>query len=146
MSERTLESYFTDWESCYFGFGYGSGEPHILPALRTFFVLCPPPDAQHRGYDYKVLEHALTPTVAWLLINALGQADVIEYGSSPRYAWLTNKGYRLREFVLSKTAEELIELAGAFDQEQPSCQPDTCNCGPNGYEAGKRCLNPFYQE
>ncbi len=145
MTERTLESYFVDWESHVFGFGYGTGEPHVLPALHAFFALCPPPDADSRGYDYRALEAALTPAVAWLLINALGHADVIEYGSSPRFAWLTEKGYRLRAFVLGKTPDELVALACEFDQEQPHCAPSYCNCGPTGYEEGKKCRNPFYQ-
>ncbi len=145
QTARTLESYFVDWESEVFGFGYGTGEPHTIPALRTFFVLCPPPDADHRGYDYQALEHALTPTVAWLLINALGKADIIEYGTSPRYAWLTEKGYRLREFMLSKTPDELVALVCEFDQEQPHCGPRNCNCGPNGYREGP-CPNPFYHD
>lgn len=32
--ERTLESYFADWESSAFGLGYGTGEPHTLAALK----------------------------------------------------------------------------------------------------------------
>lgn len=143
---RALESYFVDWEGEVFGFGYGSGEPYIMPALRAFFDMCPPPNADHRAYDYEKLETALTPTVAWLLINAMGKADVIEYGTSPRYAWLTPKGYRLRDFVLSKTADELIALVTEFDQDQPHCGPRCCNCGPTGYVEGKLCPNPFYHD
>lgn len=151
MSNRTLESYFIDWEGEAFGFGYGSGEPHIIPALRHFFEMVPPP-SDDRPYsnggpwDYVMLEKELTPIVAWLLINVLGKTNVIEYGSSPRGAWLTQKGYRLQAFVLSKTADELIDLATVFDQEQPHCGPRCCNCGPNGYEEGKLCPNPFYHD
>lgn len=146
QTARTLESYFIDWEAEAFGFGYGSGEPHTIPALRTFFVLCPPPESDRRGYDYQVLEHALTPAVAWLLISALGKADVIEYGTSPRYAWLTPKGYRLREFMLGKTPDELVELVCSADQEHPFCSRHYCNCGPNGYEKGKTCPSPFFHD
>lgn len=145
-NERSLESYFADWESHVFGFGYGSGEPFTVPALRTFFVLCPPEDAQKRTYDYQVMENALTPTVAWLLMSAMGHADIIEYGSSPRYGWLTPNGYRLRDFVLSKTPDELVALATEFDQDQPHCAPDNCNCGPHGYDAARKCPNPFWRE
>lgn len=143
--ERDLSSYFVDWESHVFGFGYGSGEPHTVSALRAFFVLCPPDDASSRTYDFQVIEHALTPTVAWLLISALGHADIIEYGSSPRYGWLTPNGYRLRDFMLSKTPDELVALTTEADQEQPQCGPDVCNCRPDGYEAGRKCPNPFWQ-
>lgn len=24
------------------------------------------------------------------------------------------------------------------------CAPDVCNCGPKGYEQGRRCPNPFW--
>lgn len=145
--ERDLNSYFVDWEAHVFGFGYGSGEPHTVPALRTFFALCPAEDAEHRGYDYQVLEHALTPAVAWLLINALGHADVIEYGTSPRYAWLTPNGYRLRDFVLSKTPDELVNVVtGARENDLFGCRPDGCNCGPDGYDPKRKCPNPFWRE
>lgn len=143
---RTLESYFIDWEGETFGYGYGSGEPHIIPALRTFFELCPPLDAKQRAYDYFALESALTPTVAWLLINILGRAKVIEYGSSPRHAWLTDRGYHLRAFVLSKTADELVTLATEYDLVAKFCCSEThCNCSsPMGYVEGAICPNPFF--
>jgi hypothetical protein len=144
--ERTLESYFIDWEGEVFGFGYGSGEPYTVPALHKFFQLCPPNDAKNRCYDYEQLERALGGAVAWLLISALGHADIIEYGSAPRYAWLTPNGYRLRDFVLSKTPDELVALATTFDQEQPHCGPSTCNCGPEGYDPNRKCPNPFWRE
>ncbi len=147
--ERTLGSYFIDWESHAFGFGYGSGEPHILPALHRFFELVPAPsdDRPHSNggpWDYMLLEKELTPTVAWLLINVLGKTDIIEYGTSPRGAWLTANGYRLRDFVLSKTPDELVALATEFNQDQPHCWPAGCNCGPDGWENGRVCPNPFY--
>ncbi|GAG02270.1 unnamed protein product, partial [marine sediment metagenome] len=34
---KTIEEQFIDWESEVFGFGYGSGEEHILKALKEFF-------------------------------------------------------------------------------------------------------------
>ncbi len=33
---KSLEAYFSDWEGHVFGYGYGSGEPHVVPALRRF--------------------------------------------------------------------------------------------------------------
>lgn len=144
--ERSLESYFIDWESEVFGFGYGTGEPHVLAALHKFFSLCPPPEVRDRNYDYLKLEAALTPTVAWLLINAMGKADVIEYGTSPRFGWLTPKGYRVREFVLSKTPDVLCDLVCSATQEHFFCGPWTCNCGPYGYEPDKACPNPFFHD
>ena len=79
MSEtKTLEQYFSDWEGDTFGFGYGSGEEHILPALRTFFEAF---KEDKRSYDYRDLEEACGPATAWLLINALCRVRCIEYGS-----------------------------------------------------------------
>lgn len=38
---KTLGDYFSDWQAEVFGFGYGSGEPFIIPALREFLCRCP---------------------------------------------------------------------------------------------------------
>lgn len=145
--ERTLESYFADWETEAFGFGYGTGEEHTLGALKTFFATVgkdEPQDRQH-CYDYQKLETALTPTVAWLLINVLAKADVIEYGTSPRYAWLTDSGVKLKEFLATKSVEELIDICCADCGENPGCGPTHCNCGPRGYDPIRVCPNPFFQ-
>jgi hypothetical protein len=148
MTERSLESYFADWETEAFGFGYGSGEEYTLAALKTFFATVgegEPEDRQH-CYDYKKLEAALTPTVAWLLINALcrWKVDVIEYGTSPRYAWLTEPGRKLKEFFALKSVDELVDICCADCGDNPGCGPDHCNCGPEGYEKNRVCPNPFF--
>lgn len=137
---QALERNFRDWEQSTFGFGYGSGEPHIIPTLRRFFELCP------HQYDYQVIEAALTPTVTWLLINVLGHAGMIDYGTSPRFAWLTKKGHALREFMLARTDEQLVEIACTHSEDDPGCSPTACNCGPNGYQEGVTCDNPFWKQ
>lgn len=137
---KSEEDSFRDWEGHVFGFGYGTGESHTIPALRKFLTLCEP----HRPYDYEQLERELTPPVAWLLANALCHADILGYGTSPREAWLTEKGARLKAFMLSRTNDDLIMLACDYDADYPHCYPDACNCGPNGYERGRVCLNPFW--
>jgi hypothetical protein len=142
---KTLDDFFADWESHVFGFGYGTGEPHTLAALRQFLEIVPPDGVNRRGYDHEVLERALTPTVAWLLINILGHADIIEYGTSPRYGWLTPKGYALRSFMLSKSVDELDAIT-ARDENYAHCMPDVCNCGPRGYQDGVVCPNPFFHD
>lgn len=90
---KTLEQNFADWEGNAFGFGYGTGEPHTLRALKGFFDALGTENGAH-CYNYEKLEEALTAPVAWLLINILCRhgADVIEYGTSPRYGWLTTEG------------------------------------------------------
>jgi hypothetical protein len=138
---KTLEENFRDWEGNTFGFGYGSGEPHTIPALRRFLELCNQGPYGH-SYDYQKLETELTPTVAWLLINILCKADILEYGTSPRGAWLTKKGERLKEYVISHTDDELVETATNYNEDYSPCYPNVCNCGE--YEKGRVCVNPFW--
>lgn len=142
---KSIEDQFRDWESNTFGFGYGSGEEHTIPALKHFLLLCNEGSCGN-SYDYKKLEEALTPTVAWLLINTLAKADMIEYGTSPRYAWLTTKGVRLKEFIRRHTEEQLVEMATDRTEESTPCYPDACNCGERGYEEGRVCINQFWQD
>lgn len=141
---KSLDDHWTDWEAHVFGYGYGSGEPHTIPALKTWFEAVGRDDAPH-GYDYEKLERASGPTVAWLLINALCKADVIEYGTSPRFGWLTEYGEALKAYVDSKSADELLMLT-CRTEDYVHCYPTACNCGPKGFEEGRRCGNPFWNE
>jgi hypothetical protein len=136
---KTIEDYFRDWETSAFGFGYGSGEPHIIPALKTFLSSYPGNDL----YDYEDLDAAITPTVTWLLINVLCRQRIIEYGTSPRYGWLTPQGRDLKEFVDKHSVEELLNILDRADRV--ICYPDACNCAPEGYKSGVKCKNPFWQ-
>ncbi len=142
MAPKTIPEYFPDWEATAFGFGYGTGEPHIIPLLRRFFELCPQEDA----YAHQALERDLGAANAWFLINVLCRHDVgaLDYGSSPRYAWLTAEGRLLRQFLLSKTADELVAIVAGREEDDTPCYPNACNCGPNGYERGRVCPNPFW--
>lgn len=146
---KTVDEHFRDWEAHAFGFGYGTGEPHTLAALKTFMSTVgvgEPPD-RHHCYDHTKLGAALTPTVAWFLINALCRygIDIIEYGTSPRYAWLTNEGKALRSFIATKSVDELVAICCRYDEGYTHCSPGVCNCGPHGYEAGLKCNNPFWK-
>jgi hypothetical protein len=139
---KTLDRHFAEWESHVFGFGYGTGEPHILASLKTFMEAIEI-DGASAKYDYRKLEETLTPPVAWLLINIFGHHDIIEYGTSPRFAWLTGHGRALRDFVVSKSLDELIACTEIDDLDH--CTPTFCNCGPEGYSAKKLCFNPFWK-
>ena len=139
--KKTAEEHFADWEAHAFGYGYGSGEEFILCALRQFFELCP----AEGGYDYVLLESRLGGAVAWLLINVLCKVNALDYGTSPRGAWLTPEGRALRDFVLARTVDELVALTER-QEGYVNCYPDACNCGPNGYEEGRRCDNPFWEK
>lgn len=137
---KTLEEYWSDWESQVFGYGYGTGEEHTIPALKTFFAAFGR-DEFPNGYDYRKLEAAVGPLPAWLLINTLCHADLIEYGTSPRVGWLTDQGVALKQFVDNKTTEELID-ATERDEGYAACFPNYCNCV--GKEGENLCGNPFF--
>ena len=138
---KTLDDYFSDWEGHVFGFGYGTGEEHIIPSLFKLFHNL----NDDRTYNYKELEQMFTPLSAWLLINVLCRADIFEYGTSPRFGWLTNKGERLRDFIKSKNIDQLYDLTNR-DNEYIPCYPNACNCGEHGYEEGRICQNPFWSD
>lgn len=137
---KTLDEYFSDWEGHVFGFGYGTGEMYILPALKDFFGNL----ENGRSYDHRNLEKQYGPLSAWLIINILCRADILEYGTSPRFGWLTKKGERLRDFVSDKDADSLYEMT-RHDNNYSPCYPDACNCGPDGYEVDRVCANPFWR-
>lgn len=142
---KTLEESFVDWEAETFGFGYGTGEPHVLASLKGFFDALGT-DHSPTAYDYEKLETAIGAPVAWLLINILcrHETHIIEYGSSPRFGWLTGEGEALKAFVDSRTVGELVDIC-CGSGEHDYCAPNTCNCGPDGYEKGKNCPNPFWR-
>lgn len=132
---KTQDEQFIDWESAVFGFGYGTGENYTLKALKQFFDLL----TDDRSYDYEMLEKAMTPTVAWLMINILARADIIEYGTSPRFGWLTEKGEKLSKYLQTKTVDALYEIVMRVEEGYYGCGDDYCNCGPTS--VSKRCIN-----
>ena len=140
---KTLDENWIDWESNAFGFGYGTGENYTIPALKKFMDLVP----LEGCYDYQLLEKEMTPLVAWLFINLLchHRIDMLEYGTSPRGAWLTSRGKALKEYMATKTVDELTNLT-SHDENYCNCYPDVCNCGPKGYQKGLHCFNPFWEE
>lgn len=144
IEPKSLDDNWIDWEGNAFGFGYGTGEDHTIPALKAFLAACPETGA----YNYQVLEAAVGPVVAWLLINRLCdyRIDMIEYGTSPRCGWLTKPGRALKAYTDANTAERLIELACNHDVDHNICYPDTCNHGPEGYVKGRHCPNPFWDK
>lgn len=124
--------HFIDWEYNFFGFGYGTGEPHTLSVIKKFFT-----NLNKDGtYDYEEMENALGPEQFWLLLNILCNADIIDYGTSPRYGWLTKEGQILRSYIDGKTVSELCELI-TEDNSFVHCYPDYCNCETN-------CKNPLF--
>lgn len=128
--------HFIDWESNLFGFGYGTGEEYTLNALKDFLGLCKP-YGESAFYDHEELEAKLGATAAWLLINTLCHDDLIDYGTSPRYGWLTERGVLLKEFVDRHTAERLCEMVDVDCGDYIHCLPGHCNCD-------EPCNNPMF--
>lgn len=149
--KKSLEIYFRDWFDEAFGYGYGTGEMYIVPLLRKFLELCKPTEiSKAHNYNHEDIEKALGKEVAWLMINVLCGNDIIEYGTSPRYAMLSIEGRRLKQFVESKTDDELYDIVMKFEDKDGEgthyCYRDMdgCNCGPNGHQKGIFCANPFW--
>ena len=127
------DKHFADWESDCFGYGYGTGESFIIPSLCTFMKHVPIDGC----YDYLKLQIVCGSAEAWFLINILCHQDMIEYGSSPRFAWLTSKGKALKEYLDCKgevAAQEVIRDQESWDY----CYPDACNCDTP-------CDNPLWR-
>lgn len=118
---KTEAQYFADWEESALGFGYGTGDPHILEAIKKFFEITP----EEGCYDSQQLEAALTPATVWLLINLFCHEDMIEYGTSPRSGWLTTSGKAMKVFV---EKHSVAELESFMRKDEVSCYKDYCNC------------------
>jgi hypothetical protein len=128
---KSIDEHFLDWEGETFPYGYGTGEAAIRPMLKRFFKLCPNSGA----YDYRTMENELGPSVAWLMINALCRAQMLEYGTSPRFARLTPSGQALKAYV---EARNPTEFGGDADRDgRVECFTDHCNCD-------EPCANPFW--
>jgi len=134
MNPKTIEQHWADWEKYVFGFGYGTGELYTIPALKKFFSCI----QGERRYDFQILGKELTPTVAWLLINILCHADILEYGTSPRYGWLTKEGESLKAFIDSNDEDTLYTFL-MHDETVVHCYPDHCNCDV------PMCQSPFWE-
>lgn len=129
---KTIHDQFLDWHNDAFPCGYGTGDPHTLGALRSFLLAC---ESDGR-YQYTVAEAACGQVVAWLLINTLCGLDLIDYGTSPRFGWLTAEGIRLRDYFATTDLDEIIAVATG-DGGEPQCFPDLCQCKAP-------CMNPFW--
>ncbi len=136
---KTIDDYFCDWESHVFGYGYGSGEEYIIPALQKVMETIP----DKGPYNYNEIEDSVGKTIAWLFINILCKHRIFEYGTSPRHAWLSRCGKELKKYLHNKEFDDLKLFP---DEDYAHCGPDYCNCGPNGYEEGRICQNPFWLE
>ena len=140
---KTEAQFFLDWEKAVFGYGYGTGEQHTIKALKDFL------SSFDKSYNYEELEQKLGFEITWLLINILAKDDVLEYGSSPRFAWLTSKGELLQNFVKEHTLVQLYDSVMKDDEYEKSgfsyCDYSVCNCYPNQLNGVCR-NNPYLNE
>ena len=116
---KTIDQYFYYWESHVFGYSHGTGEKYIIPELQKFMSIIP----EVESYDYKEIEKNMSPLITWLFINILCHANIFEYGTSTRYAWLTECGKVLKNYLLNKTYPEDFPI---FDEDYTFCYPDAC--------------------
>jgi hypothetical protein len=136
------DKHFREWEHEAFGYGYGTGEAHILPILHAFFAQL----EDGRSYEAALFETEVGAPSAWFLLNVLCRADILDYGTSPRYGWLTPLGERLRDYVLCHTPEELYAIVTQdVDHEHPLCSQAFCNCPGGSDDEGCR-QNPLWNE
>ena len=136
---KTLDQYWIDWESYAFGYGYGSGEEHVIPALKAFLGCCEDNTHGSFNYDFRIIEKSVGPIVTWLFINTLCKLDILEYGTSPRFGWLTKSGAALKEYMDKTDTEKIVELVTKHSDGDAICHPEYCNC-----ESVTRCVNPFW--
>lgn len=137
--KQLTDKNFIDWFSEYLGYGYGTGEEYTIPALKGFLEAC----TDGRSYDHEYITEKIGGASTWFLMNVLCKTDLIEYGTSPRFGWLTERGIMLRNYVSQKSEDELYELV-MVDSDYTHCSPNYCNCGKNGYEEGRKCDNPLF--
>lgn len=134
---KTIEDHFADWERDKLGLGYGTGEEPVLGALKAFMSLTVRSDDGITTYDSLVIEEKLGVTVAWLLINFLGNNGLTDWGCSARFGWLTSAGNALKDFIDQKSLEELVDICTR--EQEYSCFHDNCQC-----KSYNPCNNPFW--
>jgi hypothetical protein len=109
-----------------FGYGDGTGDYYFFEVLSKFFSHLYSFDSINKGscynynyeslekistesyYNYQGLEKILTPNTAWLLINQLGNANLIEYGQSTRYGWMCDRGLFLQALFDYHVKDDLL--------------------------------------
>ena len=145
---KSLEVQFKEWFESNFGYGYGSGEEPMLRSLRIFFGACfydddDPKQEGYPRYQYTTLEELLGKPLAWFLINKFCENDIINYGSSPRFGWVENRGKRLKKFFEERSINELLEIVFE-DNEKELCTEQYCFCDADGEHIDGKCKNNVF--
>jgi hypothetical protein len=146
--EVVTDKHFREWEQEAFGFGYGTGEAYILPILSRFFRALTHGVGSHNAghYDAERLAAQLGDAHTWFLLNVLCRMDVIAYGTSPQYGWLTTLGQRLFSYVRVRTPHQLYAIVTQDGEPaQPLCSRTSCHC-PDGSDTQGCQHNPLFVE
>lgn len=72
---------------------YGELEHYMDEYLPKFFSV----NVNDVGFDH---EHSMNNFQFWMTVSWLVRMDCLEYGTSPRGAWLTEKGEKFKKYVL----------------------------------------------
>jgi hypothetical protein len=73
---------------------YGELEYHLDQYLPKFFSV----EVKDVGFNDK---HPMNTLEFWFVVSWLVRMDFLEYGTSPKGAWLTESGKEFKEYVLS---------------------------------------------
>lgn len=142
MNSKGTKEYFIDWYHSELGYGYGTGDEYYCKALIDFFQLLRQANVDEVfQYNYKKLENEMGGAAAWFIINIMCGSDLVEYGTSPRYGWLTPSGELMRDLLAEYNADSLYELV-CTSHEYTTCMKDYCNHTDAGNKGCKG--NPFF--
>jgi hypothetical protein len=131
---KITDKHFRDWEADTFGFGYGTGEMPILQCLQKFFSML----EDGRMYNYENMQKEFGELSTWLLINYLCHADILEYGTSPRYGWITEKGEMIRDYLAGADIVKVYNMLMDDTEDSIRCLRSHCNCDVP-------CENPLFK-
>ena len=81
---------------------YGELEHHLDEYIKKFFSVQVP----EVGFEKN---HEMNNLVFWFVVSMLERMDMLEYGTSPRGAWLTEDGELFKKYCL-KTDKPITKL------------------------------------
>lgn len=121
---KSDDEVFKDWFNDTYGYGYGTGEKPILTAIMIFLGNCS--SNENHIYSYDEIEKVIGKAATWMLISVFCKQDLVDYGTSPRFAWLTEKGKWLLNYLKGKSLQYLYSLVmyNSFSE----CSSEYCNC------------------
>ena len=86
---------------------YGEMEEHFSRILKEMLRLA----IVHPKIQDKFTNEVITESEYWFMVSILNYTKCIEYGTSPRYFWLNEKGEQLeKEFHKIDTIDKLYKV------------------------------------